>query len=77
MNFLIINTRIHKGKRDSLKNRFEIVYRQRLGGRLDDRVRVLIDKATGVNYLMIKTFEGGTAITPLLDKNGNPIVNKS
>ncbi|MCI9595772.1 MAG: hypothetical protein HFE75_00455 [Firmicutes bacterium] len=42
----------------------------------DDGVRqVLVDKETGVNYLMIKSGYG-LGLTPLLDKDGNPMITK-
>lgn len=38
-----------------------------------EQYKVLVDKATGVNYLQITNdFEGG--LTVLLDKDGKPIV---
>lgn len=35
-------------------------------------ITILVDKKTGVNYLSI----AGTSITPLLDQNGNVIIDK-
>lgn len=36
---------------------------------------VVVDKQTGVNYLLIKSGYG-VGLTPLLDENGKPIVTK-
>lgn len=54
------------------QKRFEILYKQ--GSGFGVYVRVLRDKKTGVQYLLAG--EGyGAGLTPLLDKNGNPIVS--
>ena len=53
----------------SKKDRFESVYSQ---GTLNT-VQILVDKETGVNYLFCTSgYAGG--LTPLLDKNGNPVI---
>ena len=36
---------------------------------------VVVDRETGVNYLVAKFGKGG-GICPLIDKDGNPIVSK-
>lgn len=42
----------------------------------DEGVRqVLVDKETGVNYLVLKSGYG-LSLTPLLDKDGKPIITK-
>ncbi len=41
-------------------------------GHLD--VRYLVDKETGVHYLYVWAGYGG-GLTPLLDKDGKPVVN--
>ena len=48
--------------------RFEIVYTQGMSN-----VHILVDKKTGVNYLYHGTGYGG-GLTPLLDREGKPIV---
>ena len=55
------------------EDRFEVVYKD--GGQLkDDGLRqILVDKETGVNYLIWKSgYAGG--ITPLLDSEGRVVV---
>ncbi len=55
--------------------RFEVVHKE--GSQLkDDGIRqILVDKETGVNYLVWKSgYAGG--ITPLLDPQGNPVITK-
>lgn len=37
---------------------------------------VLIDKETGVNYLVIKGADGFGGVTPLLNADGTPIVTE-
>ena len=37
--------------------------------------QVIVDKQTGVNYLCVKTGYGA-GLTPLLDKNGKPLITK-
>lgn len=57
------------------KNRFEVVYSD--GSQLSDsgKRQILVDKETGVNYLLWKSgYAGG--ITPLLDSNGNIVITK-
>lgn len=54
--------------------RFEVVYKE--GGQLkEDGLRqILVDKETGVNYLVWKSgYAGG--ITPLLDSDGKPVMS--
>ena len=53
------------------QKRFEILYKQ--GSGFGVYVRVLRDTKTGVQYLLAG--EGyGAGLTPLLDKDGKPIV---
>lgn len=56
----------------SKKDRFEVIY-QETG--LKSEKTILVDKETGVNYLFIASGFGG-GLTPLLDKDGKPIVTK-
>lgn len=51
------------------EERFEKIYSQ---GKVNG-TEIWVDKETGVNYLFhIAGYAGG--LTPLLDKNGNPII---
>ncbi len=52
------------------KKRFEVLYSQ---GTLEC-YRVLVDKETGVNYLMIVS-GGASGITPLLGQDGKPVIS--
>lgn len=57
------------------EDRFEVVFKD--GSQLkDDGVRqILVDKETGVNYLVWKSgYAGG--ITPLLDSEGKVVITK-
>lgn len=57
------------------EDRFEVVFKD--GSQLkDDGVRqILVDKETGVNYLVWKSgYAGG--ITPLLDSEGKVVIAK-
>lgn len=56
------------------EDRFEIVYKE--GNALISCMKmILIDKATGVNYVFVQSGYGG-GLTPLLDADGKPIVTK-
>ena len=57
-------------------DRFEVVYEQEEGILAVEMRMILVDKATGVNYLFIKSGYGA-GLTPLLDENGKPIVTKN
>ena len=54
-------------------NRFESIYGEGslLSG--DGAPKILVNKETGVNYLIFKAVNQ-CSITPLLDSNGSPIV---
>lgn len=39
-------------------------------------IYVIVDKETGVNYLMAK-FRNAGGLCPLLDKSGNPIITSA
>ena len=55
-------------------NRFEVVYKE--GSQISDegQRQILMDKQTGVNYLVWKSgYAGG--ITPLLDSEGKAVVS--
>ena len=57
-------------------DRFEAVYEQEDGIFTAEIKVILVDKATGVNYLFVKSGYGG-GLTPLLDENGKTIVTKN
>lgn len=53
------------------EKRFEVIYKQ---GTLST-FKVIVDKETGVQYLMVTDgYAGG--LTPLLDREGKPIVTR-
>ncbi len=52
------------------EKQFQIIYQQ---GTFDV-IEILVDKKTGVNYLYRKVGNAG-GLTPLLDKNGKPVVS--
>ncbi len=60
-------------KKDS---RFEIIFKD--GSQLSDEGirQIMVDKKTGVNYLLWKSGYGA-GITPLLDANGNVVLSES
>ena len=52
------------------EERFVKVYSENLGSEY-----ILVDKVTGVNYLFVQNgYAGG--LTPLLDRDGKPIVSR-
>lgn len=53
--------------------RFEEVFVE--GSELTGREIIIVDKETGVNYL-VYNLGYGSSITPLLDSDGNVIVSK-
>ena len=52
------------------EKRFIKIYGQGLGS-----IEVLVDKVTGVNYLLVRSGYGA-GLTPLIDADGKPIVTK-
>ncbi len=56
-------------------NRFEVILTE--GAQLkDDGLRqILVDKETGVQYLFVKSGYGA-GLTPLLDRDGKPIISR-
>ena len=40
-------------------------------------VQIVVDTATGVNYLITMSMSGVSGITPLLDANGNVVVDST
>ena len=58
-------------RRLKMKNeRFIITYKQ---GAFD-RFEIIVDRKTGVNYLFRNNGGGGGSITPLLDRDGKPVI---
>ena len=55
------------------KDRFDIKESESMG--FSNHAKVIIDKETGVNYLFFHLGHAG-GLTPLLDKEGNPIVTR-
>ena len=56
---------------DKSNKRFEIIYNERSTG-----CKIIVDKETGVQYLFSWSgYAGG--ITPLLDKDGKPVINSN
>ncbi len=58
-------------KKDS---RFEVVLDEGSGLSTEGKRQILVDKETGVNYLLWRSGYGA-GITPLLDREGKPIVS--
>ena len=52
-------------------NRFETVYSEKKC--MFDETQIWVDRETGVQYLWHKSGYGG-GITPLLDKDGKPVI---
>lgn len=52
-------------------NRFEI--REKYNKGLSESFKVVVDKHTGVNYLLVNTGYGA-GLTPLLGRDGQPVV---
>ncbi len=62
--------------REMAKNedRFEVVYKEGSQMKDEGQRQILVDKQTGVNYLVWKSgYAGG--ITPLLDSEGKAVVS--
>ena len=59
-------------KKDKKENkRFKTVHEE---GNISSRCKIIVDTETGINYLInVDGYAGG--ITPLLDKNGKPVVS--
>ncbi len=52
-------------------DRFIKVYKQ--GGAFDTQIQIWVDKATGVNYMVMPSGYG-MAMTALLNRDGTPVV---
>lgn len=57
-------------------NRFMVVSKEGTSIKSEGLRQVLVDKETGVNYLVIISGYG-LGITPILDQDGKPIVTKT
>jgi hypothetical protein len=57
------------------EERFEVIYKDGSELTNDGTRRILLDKETGVQYLLWRS-GNGAGITPLLDSEGKPIVTK-
>jgi hypothetical protein len=57
------------------EERFEVIYKDGSELKNEGIRQILVDKETGVNYLLWKAGYGA-GITPLLDSDGKPIVNR-
>lgn len=55
-----------------MKNRFKVVNKENINGM---KISIIVDTETGVHYLMLNGLSAG-GITPLLNSNGNVIINK-
>lgn len=55
--------------------RFEVIYKDGSGLKNEGIRQILVDKETGVNYLLWQAGYGA-GITPLLDSDGKPIVTR-
>jgi len=53
-------------------DRFEVVWKEGSEFR-DGTIRLLVDKETGVTYILWKEGYGG-GITPMIDQDGKPII---
>lgn len=56
-------------------NRFVIVLQEGNSLKSEGYRQILVDKETGVNYLVLKSGYG-LGITPILDKDGKPVITK-
>jgi hypothetical protein len=57
------------------EERFEVIYKDGSELKNEGIRQILVDKETGVNYLLWKAGYGA-GITPLLDSDGKPIVTR-
>ena len=56
-----------------MENRFEFKYKQIAGMGLD-KVMIIVDKETGVNYLFVAQ-GNADGLSPLLDFDGQPVIS--
>lgn len=62
-----------KNKMKNKNNRFIIVHTEGSALKTEGLREIFVDKETGVNYLVVTTGYG-LGITPLIDKDGKPII---
>lgn len=55
------------------EKRFKVKEEQSLGM---GALQIVVDTVTGVNYLLSAAMNGVSGITPLLDENGNVVIDK-
>ncbi|ACB60786.1 hypothetical protein ABIC15_001504 [Exiguobacterium sp. PvP048] len=56
-----------------MKKRFTVKSKQHLSGGI---IKIIVDTETGVNYIMTSGL-GLSGMTPLLDKEGNVVVDRN
>ncbi|MCL2563655.1 MAG: DUF6440 family protein [Oscillospiraceae bacterium] len=61
------------GKKETKETRFEILLEEQV--RPLHLVKIYRDKQTGVQY-MLATVGNGGGLTPLLDKDGKPVIDR-
>ena len=59
-----------------IENRFIIISKEGSTLKEEGLRQILVDRETGVNYIVIKSGYG-LGITPLLDKDGKPIITNN
>ena len=70
-------SQIQRGEKVKNKdNRFAVVLKEGTPLKDEGLRQILVDKETGVNYLVVK-MGYGPGITPLLDKDGKPVISKT
>ena len=55
------------------EKRFKVKEEQSLGM---GALQIVVDTVTGVNYLLSAAMNGVSGITPLLDENGNVVIDR-
>jgi hypothetical protein len=58
----------------SNEERFEVIHQESKG--VLQKVSILRDKQTGVQYIFVRSGNSG-GLSPLLDKNGNPLIEEN
>lgn len=56
------------------QKRFEKVYEESNFG-AGVTTAVILDRETGVNYMLVTAVGGGSSITPLLGRDGQPVIS--
>jgi hypothetical protein len=59
------------GKKE--EERFKVVYEK---GSFSQSTKILVDRKTGVNYLMVSSPGNAGGITPLLNSDGKPEISE-